>query len=165
MQIGNSVYMVNRLDLSLNELLGEEIMKKTKLLAAVVAVAALGVVAPAAALAESPASNSPTPEITQMADGGVITPFDANVRDGWAKLHLTGYPSGWQASFTQDIPGGMVGHWEISGPNGYYWNTPDVTNPWANANGTGAGWVCGKLWGKLVGGGYQLVGNPCAKVY
>lgn len=143
-------------------------MNRFKVFSASIGALAIGLMAPATALAQDEVGVAPTPDVSISAPlgGGEITPFDANVRNGWVKMFLRGGPGGWNVSLSNDIPGGGgLGHYEITGPNGYHWNSPEYVNPSAYATGTGAGWVCGELWIKQGNGSYQSAGKPCAQVY
>ena len=94
-----------------------------------------------------------------------VGPLDADVRNGWVRMYLSGYPSGWSAHAWTDVPGGACGHVEFTGPNGYHWNSPHRCSPDATANGTGAGVVCANIWALQSNGQYISLGRPCANVY
>lgn len=95
--------------------------------------------------------------------------LDAQVSDWWSNMYLSGYPTRWYASAWNSIPAHVnyyTGHFQITGPNGHNFNSPDRYNPQASTSGTGAGWVCSTLWVKeFPWSGYAQWGRACAQVY
>lgn len=142
-------------------------MKRISVAAASLACCA-AVLVPSAANAQEQPSPVPSPS-TQEGDQGTngeVGTLDADVSNGWVKMYLSGYPSRWYAALSNNVPGGAgLGHYEVYGPNGYHWNSPERYNPSTSATGTGAGTVCAQLWIKQSNGSYLSAGRPCANVY
>jgi hypothetical protein len=138
-------------------------MKRISVAAASLACCAAVLVPSAAQAQEQP---SPAPSASTQSTDGEMGTLDASVSNGWVRMYLSGYPSRWYASLSNNVPGGAgLGHYEVYGPNGYHWNSPERVNPQTSATGTGAGTVCAQLWIKQANGSYLSAGRPCADVY